>query len=144
DKKGVVFHVAAQPGLPNLIGSERMVRQILVNLLSNAVKFTPEGGTVSAKAELAASGEIVLSVADSGIGMSEAEIAVALTPFGQVDGALNRGHNGTGLGLPLARAMAALHQADLRVVSAPGAGTSISVVFPKSRVVAPAATLACA
>ncbi|MDE1969413.1 MAG: GAF domain-containing sensor histidine kinase [Alphaproteobacteria bacterium] len=142
DKKGVVFHVAAQPGLPNLIGSERMVRQILVNLLSNAVKFTPEGGTVSAKAELAASGEIVLSVADSGIGMSEAEIAVALTPFGQVDGALNRGHNGTGLGLPLARAMAALHQADLRVVSAPGAGTSISVVFPKSRIAIPPATRA--
>ena len=135
DQKGVTFQVAAEPGLPNLVGSERMVRQILVNLLSNAVKFTPPGGTVSATAALAPSGELIVAVADTGIGMSEKEIAVALTPFGQVDGALNRGHNGTGLGLPLARAMAALHQADLQVASTPGAGTTISVVFPKNRVV---------
>ena len=144
EKKGVAFHVVVEPGLPDLIGSERMVRQILFNLLSNAIKFTPEGGSVSAKAELAASGELIISVVDSGIGMSAAETAVALTPFGQVDGALNRGHEGTGLGLPLARAMAVLHQADLRVVSAPGAGTSISVVFPKERVAKTATARACA
>ena len=136
EKRNVAFHVTVDPGLPELIGSERMVRQILVNLLSNAVKFTPAGGTVSAAAALAPSGELIVEVADTGIGMSEKEIAVALTPFGQVDNTLSRGHEGTGLGLPLARAMATLHQADLRVISTPGAGTKISVVFPKSRVVA--------
>ena len=144
EKNGIAFHVAAKPDLPDLVGSERMVRQILVNLLSNAVKFTPAGGTVSATATLAPDGELIIAVVDSGIGMSEKEIAVALTPFGQVDSTLSRGHEGTGLGLPLARAMATLHQADLRVASAPGAGTTISVVFPKSRVVAPSATRACA
>ncbi|HEV2264869.1 MAG TPA: ATP-binding protein [Stellaceae bacterium] len=142
EKNGVAFQVSAEPGLPDLVGSERMVRQILVNLLSNAVKFTPAGGTVSATATLAPSGELVISVADSGIGMSEKEVAVALTPFGQVDSTLSRGHEGTGLGLPLARAMAALHQADLRITSTPGAGTTISVVFPKSRIAVPAATRA--
>jgi len=139
EKNGVAFQVTAEPGLPDLVGSERMVRQILVNLLSNAVKFTPAGGTVSATAALAPSGELIIAVADSGIGMSEKEIAIALTPFGQVDSALSRGHEGTGLGLPLARAMAALHQAELRIASAPGAGTTVSVVFPKSRVVVPTA-----
>jgi len=143
-KKGVAIQVSAEPGLPDLVGSERMVRQILVNLLSNAVKFTPAGGTVSATAACAASGELVLSVTDSGIGMSEKEVAVALTPFGQVDSTLSRGHDGTGLGLPLARAMAALHQAELRIASAPGTGTSVSVIFPKSRVAVPTTTRACA
>ena len=143
EKKGVALHISAEPGLPTLIGSERMVRQILANLLSNAVKFTPAGGTVSTTATLAPSGELIISVADSGIGMNEEEIAVALTPFGQVDGALDRSNEGTGLGLPLARAMAALHQADFRIASAPGAGTAVSVVFPKSRT-APSAATACA
>ncbi|HJU18829.1 MAG TPA: GAF domain-containing sensor histidine kinase [Stellaceae bacterium] len=133
EQKGIAFEIAAEPGLPALIGSERMVRQILINLLSNALKFTPAGGTVAVKAALKASGELVLSVADSGIGMSALEIAVALTPFGQVDSTLSRRHEGTGLGLPLARAMAALHQAELNVTSAPGAGTLIEVVFPRAR-----------
>ncbi|MGH6977654.1 MAG: ATP-binding protein [Stellaceae bacterium] len=142
EKKGVAFQVAAEPGLPNLVGSERMLRQILFNLLSNAVKFTPAGGTVSATAALAPGGELILSVVDSGIGMSEKEVAVALTPFGQVDSTLSRGHEGTGLGLPLARAMATLHQADLRIISTPGAGTTISLVFPKSRIAVMATTRA--
>jgi signal transduction histidine kinase len=147
EKKGVALEIAAEPGLPDLIGSERIVRQILTNLLSNAVKFTPAGGAVTAKAALMTSGELVLSVTDSGIGMSADEIAVALMPFGQVDGALNRRYEGTGLGLPLARAMAKLHQAELSVVSAPGEGTSIEIVFPRARLGfrdEQTATLACA
>ena len=65
--------------------------------------------------------------------MSADEIAVALTPFGQLDNALSRRYEGTGLGLPLARAMAKLHQAELSVVSTPGEGTSIEIVFPRAR-----------
>ena len=144
EKKGIHFEAVADPDLPNLVGSERMLRQIVTNLLSNAVKFTPDGGTISLTAGVAASGELVLAVADSGIGMSTAEIAVALTPFGQVDSALNRRHEGTGLGLPLARGMAALHLAVLRITSSPGAGTLVEVVFPANRTIASKAALACA
>ncbi len=133
EQKSLALRIKAEPDLPDLFGSERMVRQILANLLSNAIKFTPGGGSVVAGAELAGDGALLLTVTDSGIGMSVEEIAVALTPFGQVDGALNRHNEGTGLGLPLARAMAALHQAELSVASRPGAGTTIKIAFPPAR-----------
>ncbi|MGE0419525.1 MAG: histidine kinase dimerization/phospho-acceptor domain-containing protein, partial [Acetobacteraceae bacterium] len=85
------------------------MRQILINLLSNAVKFTPEGGDVTVSARRDANGSVVLLVTDTGIGMTDAEMAIAMEPFGQVDSTLSRIAEGTGLGLPLAHRLIELH-----------------------------------
>jgi two-component system, cell cycle sensor histidine kinase PleC len=83
-----------------------------------------------------ADGSLVLTVRDTGVGMTEPEIARALVPFGQVDNAMTRRHAGTGLGLPLSKAMVELHDGRLHVQSAPKEGTLVSMAFPASRVVA--------
>ena len=110
----------------------RMV-QILINLLSNAVKFTPDNGQIVMAFAEADSGELVFSVTDTGIGMSEAEIAIALEPFGQVDNALSRSFEGTGLGLPLARKLTELHGGRLEITSTKGKGTIAKVILPSER-----------
>ncbi|HYM04762.1 MAG TPA: ATP-binding protein, partial [Stellaceae bacterium] len=129
-----------------IIAAERMVRQILLNILSNAVKFTPPGGRVTLSAKIQESGELVIAVADTGIGMTPAEIGVAMTPFGQVDNRLSRKHSGTGLGLPLAKAMMELHGGKLTIKSAPQRGTTVALIFPAARLrrraAAPAPVLA--
>jgi signal transduction histidine kinase/HAMP domain-containing protein len=111
-------------------GEPAKLRQVLLNLLSNAVKFTEPGGRVA----LGARDEgdtIVADVRDTGIGMSSDDIAVALTPFGQVDNRLARRFEGTGLGLPLAKELIELHRGTLIIHSEPGRGSTISVVLPK-------------
>jgi len=107
----------------------RKLKQILLNLLSNAIKFTASGGQVGICAGRSGS-DVVLSVEDTGIGMSEAEIEVALTPFGQVESGLARTHQGTGLGLPLARQLTELLRGRFDVASSPGKGTRVSLVLP--------------
>jgi two-component system, cell cycle sensor histidine kinase PleC len=134
---GVALAVAVPETLPALRADARLLKQILINLLSNAVKFTPARGRVSVTARLA-EGAIEIVVADTGIGMSASEIKVALSPFGQVDGSLGRKHEGTGLGLPLARSLTELHGGSLRVDSSPGQGTTVTVRMPATRVIADA------
>jgi len=124
------------PALPHLRADERRIRQIVVNLLSNAVKFTEPGGTVTVGAAPRRDGSVEIFVSDTGVGMTEAELAVALLPFRQVDNSLARRHEGTGLGLPLARELARLHGGELRVSSAPGRGTVVTVRLPPERAVA--------
>ena len=111
---------------------QRKVTQILLNLVSNAIKFTPAKGIVTLSGQLTDIG-IELSVADTGIGMSAADIELALAPFGQVDSALNRDHTGTGLGLPLSKSLAELHAGTLQVESNPGKGTIVTLFLPLSR-----------
>jgi signal transduction histidine kinase len=118
---------------PWLWADERRLRQILVNLLSNAVKFTLPGGRVTVGLMPAPEGALDFMVEDTGIGMSEADIAVALTPFGQVDSQLNRKYEGTGLGLPLTRQLLDLHDADLTIASEIGRGTRVTARFPPNR-----------
>ena len=108
---------------------ERKVTQILLNLISNAIKFTPAKGIVSLSAKLADNG-VELSVSDTGVGMSDADIELALAPFGQVDSTLNLNQTGTGLGLPLSKSLAELHAGSLRVESSPGSGTNVAVYLP--------------
>jgi PAS domain S-box-containing protein len=112
--------------LPALRGEEKAMKQILTNLLTNAVKFTPEGGSVTLSA---------MNVTDSGIGIAPENIAVALAPFGQIESALSRKHQGTGLGLPLTKALVELHGGILTLKSELGNGTTVILSFPKERVV---------
>jgi signal transduction histidine kinase len=134
DREKVALELAVETRGLRLIAVERMVCQILLNLLSNAVKFTPAGGRVTLSAVRTAEGGLLVAVADTGLGMTPGEIKIALTPFGQIQSAQSRKHAGTGLGLPLAKAMMELHGGALRVVSAPGQGTTVSLLFPPERV----------
>jgi signal transduction histidine kinase len=119
--------------LPPLLADETRIKQILLNLVSNAVKFTPADGIVTVTAGLAEDGGISVSVADTGIGMSEADIAVAMQPFQQVDGSLARRYEGTGLGLPLTKALVESHGGTLTIASATGMGTIARIAFPAAR-----------
>ena len=123
--------------LPNLYADERKLKQILLNLLTNAIKFTPEGGTVEVSSRSDADGSLVIAVKDSGIGMSAEDIPKALAPFGQVDGRLSRKYEGTGLGLPLTKALIELHDGVMTLRSEPGNGTEVEIRFPNNLVVLP-------
>jgi two-component system, cell cycle sensor histidine kinase PleC len=119
--------------LPALFADSRAIRQILLNLLSNAIKFTPAPGTVTVRGDLTPNREIELSITDTGIGIASEHMDMVLAPFGQVANTLNRDHDGTGLGLPLARAFAELHGASFEIDSALGRGTTVRLRFPASR-----------
>jgi signal transduction histidine kinase len=103
---------------------------VVLNLLSNAVKFTPPGGRVEANVGMSAAGEAVITIADTGIGMTAAEIAVAQQPFGRAETALVRKYEGTGLGLSLVRRLVELHGGRVEIESSKGAGTTVRVVLP--------------
>ncbi len=124
---------ALPPVMPVLIGDLRAFKQILLNLLSNAVKFTEAGGTVTLEAVIVSDGSLELSVADTGIGMSPSDLALALTPFGQVDTAFSRRADGTGLGLPLSERLVVAHGGTLDVKSKLATGTRVTVRFPANR-----------
>ncbi len=97
------------------------------------MKFTPEGGAVVVEAGFSPADGLAISVADTGIGMSDAEIAVALSPFGQIDSKLARDQEGTGLGLPICISLLELHGAELVVASKPNVGTTMTARFPARR-----------
>jgi signal transduction histidine kinase len=126
--------VTLPTNLPDVLGDERRIKQIVINLLSNAIKFTPAGGTVAIKAKQSPSG-LLLEVSDTGIGIEEADLPKVLERFGQVDSNLSRKHIGTGLGLPLVKQLIELHGGSLCIKSKPNVGTAITVTFPLARVV---------
>ena len=121
-------------GLPGLRADERKVKQMLLNLLSNAIKFTEPGGKVTVEAEVNREGGITISVSDTGIGIASEHMARVMEPFAQADNALNRRHQGTGLGLPLTKALVEVHGGDLELTSEPGVGTTASLLFPPERI----------
>jgi signal transduction histidine kinase len=130
----VTLQVAPMDDMPWLFADERRLRQILLNLLSNAIKFTLPGGRVAVAMQVEPDGALAITVEDSGIGMSEAHIAIALTPFGQVDSRLNRKYEGAGLGLPLTRQLLELHDGELEITSDLGHGTRATARFPAYRI----------
>jgi signal transduction histidine kinase len=117
-----------------LSADRRALLQVLINLLANALKFTEQGRIVLSGA-LTDGGGFVYTVADTGIGMTPAQIKIALQPFGQIQNALTRAQSGTGLGLPLSDRMVRMHGGWLEIRSTPGQGTSVSVHLPPSRVI---------
>ncbi len=115
-------------GLDDFRGDKRVCQQILLNLLSNAVKFTPDNGRIFLRVELE-NGRLIISVEDTGVGMSQDELSKAGTPFYQASGNHNRLHEGAGLGLSLVRHMAALHGGAMEISSEQGKGTKVRVVL---------------
>jgi signal transduction histidine kinase len=136
NREHIIIRTALSPKLPPIVADARSVKQIVLNLVSNSIKFTAAGGQVIVSTALTDLGEVVLRVRDTGIGMSEQDIATALEPFRQLATSPRLGAGGTGLGLPLTKALAEANRAAFRITSARNAGTLVEVTFPVTRVVA--------
>lgn len=129
-EKHQALEVKADPALPRMRIDVRRIKQVLINLLSNAHKFTAEGGRIVLVATRTPDGGATIAVADTGIGMTKEQIDYAMTPFGQVQSSYSRGHEGTGLGLPIAAALTKLHGGEFHIHSEPGRGTTVFFTLP--------------
>ncbi|WP_416357962.1 PAS domain-containing protein [Aureimonas phyllosphaerae] len=136
NRERVIVRSVLPASVPSVVADRRSVRQIALNLIANAVRFTPAGGQIVASTHYGAAGEVALRFRDSGIGMTEREIEIALTPFQQVNAGRDERGEGTGLGLPLTKAMAEANRAQFSIASTPGEGTLVEIVFPAQRVLA--------
>ncbi len=121
--------------LPLLRADERKTKQVLINLVINAVKFTPSGGHIEITGRFDPETGVIVTVSDTGIGIAPGDIARVLEPFEQVDSSFTRTRQGTGLGLPLVKAIVERHGGSLAVRSELDAGTQVSVIFPPRRAV---------
>jgi PAS domain S-box-containing protein len=136
NRERVIIRSSFASRLPEVVADLRSVRQIALNILSNAIRYTQAGGQVIVSTAYEPSGDVIMRVRDTGIGMSQAEIEQALKPFKQIN-ALKRGRgDGTGLGLPLTKAMVEANRARFTINSTPGEGTLVEVSFPSTRVLA--------
>ena len=131
----IIIRTSLTPALPQVVADERSLRQIVLNLLANSIKFTGPGGQVIVSTAVSDASEVVLRVRDTGVGMSEKDIEAALEPFRQVATSGSWGSGGTGLALPLTKALAEANRANFHIKSAPNAGTLVEIAFPPSRVV---------
>jgi PAS domain S-box-containing protein len=138
DDVGVGLRQERRHGDIVLRADETALKRVLINLLANAVKFSDPGGTVVVRSAFDARGDLAIAVIDEGIGMAPEEIPIALTPFRQVNAGLQRKYEGTGLGLPIAKELVEMHGGALVIDSAPGAGTTVTILLPAARVMAAA------
>ncbi|WP_237152158.1 PAS domain-containing sensor histidine kinase [Oryzibacter oryziterrae] len=134
NRERIIIRTSLSSSLPPVVADNRSLRQIVLNLLSNAVKFNTAGGQVIVSTLYEESGEVVLRVRDTGHGMSEGDIEKALEPFRQLQ--TTRTGQGTGLGLPLTKALVEANRAAFRIDSTPGQGTLVQITFPSTRVLA--------
>jgi signal transduction histidine kinase len=132
---GLTESVELTADLPLLRADERKTKQVLLNLVANAVEFTPRGGHVEIASRFNPETGLILTVSDTGIGIAPEDLARVLEPFEQVDSSFSRSHQGSGLGLPLVKAIMELHGGNLELRSEIGAGTQASVIFPVRRAV---------
>jgi len=129
NRQRIIIRTSLPPDLPQVIADARSLRQIMLNLLSNSIKFTEAGGQVIVSTALNDDGDVALRVRDSGIGMSEADIATALEPFRQIETTIAGRAGGTGLGLPLTKALAEANRARFQIRSTPKEGTLVEIRF---------------
>jgi signal transduction histidine kinase len=132
---GLAIEPASEAGPTRILADERLVKQMLLNLLSNAIKFTEAGGQISLDTSHQTDGTLCLTVIDTGIGISAADLPRAMETFGQVESALDRKYEGTGLGLPLVKSLIELHDGSFDLQSTQGVGTRASLFFPAARVI---------
>ncbi len=135
ERQGIVLRDDLPPFLPNIRGDERRLRQVLLNLLSNAVKFSLPGGLITVEVIVDGPNGLIIRLRDRGVGMNPEDIPRVLETFGQVNNQIARSQEGTGLGLPLSRALIELHGGRLRLDSALGEGTTVTVFLPPDRVI---------
>jgi signal transduction histidine kinase len=125
--------VEEKPGSMTVYADEKRLFQAILNLAANAIKFTPPGGAVTFRVSSdVASGTVRIEIIDTGIGIAPDDMDTALRPFGQVDSALARKYQGTGLGLPLARKFVTAMGGSFRLQSQPSKGTQASIELPMS------------
>ena len=109
----------------------------MVNLIANAIKFSPPGGIINVEMQKGREGQFVLAIKDAGIGINARDLERMFEPFVQADGNLSRRFGGAGLGLPISRRIARMHDGDVTLNSSPGAGTTALLILPKARVTWP-------
>lgn len=133
----VIIRTALAQSVPQIVADLRSIKQIVLNILSNAIRFTPSGGQIVVSTAYEANGSVSLRIRDTGIGMTRAELEQAMKPFRQVasSGKRIRG-DGTGLGLPLTKAMVDANRANFSITSTPNEGTLVEITFPSQRVLA--------
>ena len=136
NRERIIIRTSLSADVPEVVADRRSLRQILLNLLSNAVKFTKAGGQVIVSSALEGSGEVVVRIRDTGIGMSERDIETALKPFRQIATTKGGEQRGTGLGLPLTKALVEANRASFAIDSAVDQGTLVRITFPTTRVLA--------
>jgi PAS domain S-box-containing protein len=132
----VIIRTALSQAVPPVVADLRSVKQIVLNILSNAIRFTPSGGQIVVSTAYEANGSVILRVRDTGIGMNRQELEMAMKPFRQVAGNARKRGDGTGLGLPLTKAMVDANRANFSIHSAPREGTLVEITFPPQRVLA--------
>ena len=132
---GINIFVSICEPVPLIRADEVRLKQILINLLSNAVKFTPRNGEIHVSADQSPNGDVVFGVRDTGIGMASDDIPRIQQPFVQLDDVATKRYEGTGLGIPLALAIAKLHGGSLNFQSRQGMGTTVTLTLPVERII---------
>ncbi|MEQ9349467.1 MAG: PAS domain-containing sensor histidine kinase, partial [Alphaproteobacteria bacterium] len=134
-------HVALEiddlSALPDIVVDRAAFKRVLINILSNGVKFTSEGGKVRLSADVRSTGDLAIRITDTGCGIAAELLNIILKPFTQVDSAFSRSHEGAGLGLSIVKGILDQHEAAVTIESALGEGTTVTVVLPAGRVLAP-------
>jgi signal transduction histidine kinase len=132
----VIIRTALTMGLPPIMADERALRQIVLGLLSNSIRLTGPGGQIIVSTVFSDAHEAVLRVRDTGAGMSQKDIEVALEPFRETATSASLGSGATGFSLPLTKALAEANHAHFSIKSAPDTGTLVEIAFPSNRLVA--------
>jgi len=135
DEKRISLTLSPHNELPLLRCDDRTLAQIINNLLSNSIKFTNENGSVTISTALADDGSIVITVSDTGIGMSAEDTLKALEPFSQINSHSAKKHQGTGLGLHVSQLLMSHHGGSLDIESGLGKGTTVTLRFPRERTI---------
>jgi PAS domain S-box-containing protein len=132
----VIIRTSLSQSVPDVVADLRSVKQIAINILANAIRFTPSGGQIVVSTAYEPNGSVTLRIRDTGVGMSKTELEQAMKPFGQVSPGSRARGDGTGLGLPLTRAMTEANRALFAIQSAQNEGTLVEITFPPQRVLA--------
>lgn len=134
--KRVIIRTSLSRAVPKVVADQRTIRQIIINLVTNAIKFSRSNSQVIVSTVYESSGEVALRVRDAGKGMTAEEINMALKPYQQIRSETEAAQEGTGLGLPLTKALVEANRAFFDIESEPGEGTVVHVQFPNQRVLA--------
>jgi signal transduction histidine kinase len=136
-EKNIDLECHFEPDLPLIYQDQGKLQQILINLLSNAIKFTPEGGRITVSVSIDQQDQLVLAVADTGVGIAEEDREIVFEKFRQSsqavgEGNLTREYSGTGLGLSIVRELCKLLGGEVVFESELGKGSTFYVKVPSA------------